>query len=332
MAGMEICVLDLGASSFHLLHAKVAADGGVTRIGSYREPIRFGLRTLASGVIDDVAWMAGLDAIGRLAAQARALRPDRFVTIATSVVREAINGDVFVRAARRLRAIDIEVLSTEQEAALAYRGARSELPDSGRIAVVDVGGGSIELAVGDGADCTVVGSLPLGVVRLRDAFADGGGFGPADRAALAWLLRLTTAPAVRAVRRLSPERVVFASGTARAVRDLLETSMPGRAASADLPVDALHQLAEIAAGLDRDALIARGVAAARADTIAIGATVLEVIASSLGVRASVASRGLREGVALREHERALGEPPARRVDPAQADAAAGRQPALEAIP
>lgn len=295
---MDIAVLDLGATSFHLLHARIWPDGSLVPIADEAELVRLGANTM----ISDDAWTRGLDAIGRLVRHASLLEPDRLIAVGTSALRDAANGRAFAHAARALQGIEVRVLSADDEARATYRGARSELPETdARIAVIDLGGGSLEVALGDGGGCRETFSLPLGAERLRDAFSFADPFTPADADALAALVRMSAGPVARRVRAFAPERVLLASGTARTVRTLVGSYFAAHAVQRTLLRSALGDAIPLALAAPARELIQRGVVPARCATVGVAATVLHALLGLLGAdEAFVSSRGLREGVALSE--------------------------------
>jgi exopolyphosphatase / guanosine-5'-triphosphate,3'-diphosphate pyrophosphatase len=307
-AQRKIAVLDLGSNSFHMLVAGLPGDGALVRVDSHKEMVRLGT-TLGTGRIDDESWARAMDAVGRLVARARSSAPDRLVAIATSAIREARNGADFVAAARRLHDLDVEVLSGENEARLVYAGARSGLaPRAGRVVVADVGGGSVELAVGDGDRCTQVHSLPLGVLRLRTAFVPPDGYVSDPTAeAIAGAVRGVAAVALEAARKARPDVLVFTAGTARTVAALACSLGVGGAGRTMLTRDAVLRLRTVFSKFRPSHLPELGVEEQRADTIAVGAVVLQTIMEQIGVSAAVVSdRGVREGVVLREERRLTG--------------------------
>src|SRR5205814_570305 len=139
------------------------------RVGRAKELVRLGEGTLRAGFIPWEAFQRGLTALRTLARAVAPLRPQATVAVATSAVREASNGCVFVESARRHAGLDIRIIGGEEEARLIYRGARRGLPADGRrVALFDVGGGSTEVILGQGAAVELSTSLKLGALRLLD--------------------------------------------------------------------------------------------------------------------------------------------------------------------
>ena len=102
----------------------------------------------------------------RFADLARAHGATRFVTVATAATREARNGADFVRLMRETAGLEVHVVSGKEEARLIYLGLLSRVHVEGRALVIDIGGGSTEVAVGDGSGADVVESISLGAIRL----------------------------------------------------------------------------------------------------------------------------------------------------------------------
>ena len=297
-----IAVLDLGSSSFHLLVGHVDSDGRVAALLRMKRRALLGRRTRLSAAIAAGEFSRAIESIGLLARTAHALRPARLVTVATSAVREAKNGRDFALAVERAHGIRVQVLDPVEEASLAYRGAWSSLCGPlGATAVIDLGGGSLELAVGDRDRIAWAGSLPLGALRLRNMFQPHKGSIGRERArALFELVDLCATSSTSEMLRHRPERVVLASGTARAVRDIV-ARISGSSRSAPLRLRQLLEAIDVLADAKPAALARCGIKRRRADTVAVAATILAAVLRQLAHQdILVTDAGLREGVLLRE--------------------------------
>jgi exopolyphosphatase/guanosine-5'-triphosphate,3'-diphosphate pyrophosphatase len=167
---------------------------------------------------------------------------------------------------------------------------------------VDVGGGSVELAVGARGRCTDAYSLPLGVLRLREALVPADGrVSETVASAIAERVRGLATEAALMVKRSAPP-IVLTSGTARALASLMpRLGTDGPNDPKILTRASLERASARLAELDRGGLIALGVDPARADTVAVGAVVVRVLLELLGAgEARVGDRALREGVAVYE--------------------------------
>jgi exopolyphosphatase / guanosine-5'-triphosphate,3'-diphosphate pyrophosphatase len=293
---MKLAALDLGSNSFHLLVAETAGASELTKVGSHKEVLRLGAVVQQHGQLSAPAFERAFDSVARMASFSRELGAEKLVTVATSALRDARNGGVFIEACQQLLGVQIELLSGDDEARLAYLGARSALRlTAGRVLVADVGGGSLELAVGEAATCDNVLSLPLGFLRLAQAFplSEPGG---ARR-----LTRYVQLECERARWQLGRfDTLLLSGGTARAIGK----QFGGGIASASTPQ--LLQLCDELGAAAPEALRARGVDRHRSIGLAHGAAVVSGLLAGFGQRElRISPRGLREGVLLRElNERA----------------------------
>lgn len=306
---MEIAVLDLGSTTFHLQHIRVAEDGTFTTALDDKRTNCLGAQVFVDGFVDPRAWAESLASIAELLELSARREVVQRVIVATSAIRSASNGAELVREIERQFHIPVRVLDPRDEARLAYLGQSTSLVVGGRrVAAIDLGGGSVELAVGCGTRCVYEASLPLGAVRMRAPFG-AGVFGAKEARALTKLLRDHLAEPLAQVRALQPEIVVFGSGSARAARKLLmgHTTFPGKTG----PLDVAGFRVELERLLGRapGELIALGVEPARAPTVLVAATIMVQLMDLLQVhQAVVTDKGLRDGVALELYREQLAKP------------------------
>lgn len=288
---MKLAALDLGSNSFHLLIAQTDGRSELAKIGSDKHVLRLGAVVQEYGQLSDAAFSHALLTVGQMASIATDVGVERLVTVATSAMRDARNGRAFCDACMAQHGVDIEILSGDDEARLAYLGARSALKlTTGRVLVADVGGGSVELAVGDGATCDGVQSLQLGFLRLAQTFSltEPGG---AER-----LARYVQVECEKARRQLGHfDTLLLSGGTARAIGKLLGG---GIASASSRQVLAL---CDELGRMPRGELLKRGVDRDRANTLSAGAAVISGLVAGFGQHElRISPRGLREGVILRE--------------------------------
>jgi exopolyphosphatase/guanosine-5'-triphosphate,3'-diphosphate pyrophosphatase len=169
---MRVAVIDVGTNSTRLLVADVE-DGKVSPLERRSTVTRLGRGVdlsghLAGEAIDDVCAAIG-DYVGVL----EELGGETVDAIATSAVRDADNGSAFIAELRERFALSARVLDGEEEARLTYLGATSASPPTEPTLVVDIGGGSTELIVGQGAEISFHDSLQAGVVRHTERHIAG---------------------------------------------------------------------------------------------------------------------------------------------------------------
>lgn len=299
-----VAVLDLGANSFHLLVADRGTDGTIHVHTDQKLMVRLGTcleRHEHAVFLGRRALRRGRAAIRVLVGRARSFVPRRLVGVATSVFREAVDAPLLLEAARERHQISIETLAGEDEARLTFLGVQGGLPGAaGATVVIEVGGGSVQIAAGHGGQCHIAASLPLGVTRLRQQVLRADGILRAtDIREIAGLVRAESRVVARVVRGIQPSRFVLAAGTARALARL--------AARTTMTHEDAIVLASRLSHVTPPELVQEGVDPARRDTLALGSVVIATLMETLGASHAVVSPlGLREGVLTRELARDRG--------------------------
>ena len=174
---MRLGVLDIGSNTGHLLVVDAHAGAAPTPAFSHKEPLRLAEHLDGEGAVKQ----KGIDALAGFVADALVVAEDKgceeVMGFATSAVRDATNSDDVLGHVKDASGVDIQVLPGEDEARLTFLAVRRWFGwSAGRLAVFDIGGGSLEIAAGGDESPDVAWSLPLGAARLtREYLADGHG-------------------------------------------------------------------------------------------------------------------------------------------------------------
>src|SRR5689334_12977162 len=164
---MRIAALDLGSNSFHLLVADVHLDGTFTAVAREKEMLRLGDEVGRHGRIPPATADRAIAAIRRLRGLADALGAREVIAKATSAIRTAANGPEFIDRIEAETRVEVEVINGNEEARLVFAAIRASVVlEPAPALCIDVGGGSVEIMVGDAAGMRWATSLPLGVGRL----------------------------------------------------------------------------------------------------------------------------------------------------------------------
>ena len=279
-------VVDVGSNTIHLLVGEVD-DGAVLPITGEKVSARLGAGVEKTGRLDEQRLTLATEAItlfAGIAAMNGAPSPE---ILATSAVRDAENGEELVGRVREATGLGMRLISGEQEAALGFRGALSAVPQEGKVLVVDLGGGSAQLILGDasgGPEERV--SLPLGTNRTTERFVSQDPPTDEELEAL-W----------EHAKRLLPEwdigeaKVVAVGGSARA---LLKVTRD------ELTVDRLWRLSSEVREHPSGVLAReQGLAPERARVLPAAVTTLAAVLEHFGERElTVARGGIREGTLL----------------------------------
>ena len=162
----------MGTNSTRLLVADVD-DGRAVAVHRESRVTGLGRGVETSGGLATDAIDRVLDAVGDYLQTAERLGASEVVAFATSAVRDAENGSVFLAELRERFSLPASVLDGLEEARLTYRGALSDHPGQGETLVVDIGGGSTEFVLGDGSGVRAARSVDIGCVRLTERHLRG---------------------------------------------------------------------------------------------------------------------------------------------------------------
>jgi exopolyphosphatase / guanosine-5'-triphosphate,3'-diphosphate pyrophosphatase len=305
---MRCSVLDLGSNSFHVLVADL--DGStLVPVDREREMLHLGRVVAQHGGVPEPEIARAEATVAHLTALARRSGSLEHLAVATSALRDADNGIEVLTRLSDAAGTPVRTLSGEEEARLAYLGVRAAVAVAAEgepVLVVDLGGGSLELAVGTGAEVAWSTSTPLGVSRLSSVVADD----PARRRDLkALLARVDDAlsDVDTVVRDLRPRTAIAVGGTVRALARVVAAEdavwLPTTLNQLHLPVAELARMRDELTAMDLEARLAvPGMKERRADHLHIAAVVLCRTLERLGVEQAVISDwGLREGLLLDAH-------------------------------
>jgi exopolyphosphatase / guanosine-5'-triphosphate,3'-diphosphate pyrophosphatase len=290
-----IAAVDLGSNSFHMVVAR-RANGEITILDRIREMVRLGAGLDQRGRISVAASEAALACLGRFRERLGALEASQVRAVGTNTLRRARRRQAFLSRAHGALGHPIEVISGVEEARLVYLGAAHSLPSyAGRRLVVDIGGGSTELIVGEGYEALRLESLYMGCITSSEAFFPGGqvtrnGFRQARLFA-----RRELEPVREPFRQEGWQHVVGTSGTIRATGRLLRALgvTDGTITMAGLEV--LRDRLLAAGGVERHDL--PGLSDQRAPVYPGGLAVLTEIFDAFAIESMQPAEGaLREGL------------------------------------
>jgi len=296
----NLAAIDIGTSSVHLAIARPAPGGRPEILAQHKVPVRLGSGAKDMKRLDPAAVERTLAALRDFRGLADAHGAEVHA-VATSAVREAKDNHTFLERACEEAGITVEVIAGTEEARLIHLGALGALPIANRRhLVIDIGGGSTELVVGDGRDPEILRSLKLGHVRLTDRFFSGD-FDRETVESCRTFIRSFLARAAVTVRNAHVDIVAGCSGTFETVAKLASRGDKLRPSNSETTAAEVSEIvADITAAklADPNAAIA-GVDAHRQDTILAGAILVEALMHTLQFdRFVVSPDALREGLIL----------------------------------
>ena len=300
----RLAAIDVGSNTIRLIVAEVQDDDSYRVLDEEREMVRLSEHLDRTGRLSDSAVERATAAIGKMKAIADGFKVNDIRAIATSAVRDAANGRAFTREVMRQHKLRIDVISGDEEAQLAFRSAARHFDLEGRsTAVVDIGGGSVEVILSAGTAVDHVYSLPLGAVRVTERFVRSDPLRPKHWKAM----KAEIDRSLRATIRQSAHRaeiMVGSGGTFTALAHMSKWQREGRHGSVQGYVLTAAEVIHLLDRLREAPLEARrgmeGLSADRADIIVAGATVISRLVKRLGAQQiMVNERGIRDGVLLR---------------------------------
>lgn len=288
-----LAAIDLGSNSFHMLVARLV-DGRLQVIDRLKERVR-----LAEGIdvdknISDAAMQRGLDCLTIFSERMQSIHPDCIRITGTYTLRSAKNASLFVEKAKQILHHPIEIISGLEEARLIYQGVTHTQHTQGRILVIDIGGGSTELIIGEKYSPLALTSRKMGCVTFNQRYFDNEKITEKNFKTAVLEASHQLEPILTQFTTLGWNQCLGSSGTIKTIKEMLQAK--GFDGQITLPY--LEKL--------RDELIQKkylanvdipGLTDDRKPVICSGIAILIALFESLGIAAMDYSDGaLREGI------------------------------------
>jgi exopolyphosphatase / guanosine-5'-triphosphate,3'-diphosphate pyrophosphatase len=289
-----LAAIDLGSNSFRLEIGRYLHDQ-IHRVEYHKETVRQGIGLDADRNLTAEAMQRGWSCLARFAERLASFEPAQVRAVATQTLREARNRDAFIERAQQILGFPIEVISGKEEARLIYLGVAHLLPESPeRRLVVDIGGRSTELVLGQGLEATELESYRVGSVAWSMRYFGDNALSPQafERAEIA--AKAVLDEALGKYPRSAWDTAYGASGTIGAVADILQAA--GREATL-VTRDGVNWLKEtVCRAQSVDRLRLDGLKEDRRAVLAGGISVLSAVMELLDIDTLHAAQGaLRHG-------------------------------------
>jgi exopolyphosphatase/guanosine-5'-triphosphate,3'-diphosphate pyrophosphatase len=291
-----MAAVDLGSNSFHMVVARNRRGEPPEIVDRLREMVRLASGLNETGMLDDASQARALACLRRFGQRLRDMQAHQVRVVGTNTLRRARNAEAFLAKAEEALGHPVEVISGIEEARLIYLGV-SHYTDrgDGTNLVIDIGGGSTELIIGEGYEPQQLESLYVGCVGVSRAHFDDGKLSEKrfERARVA--VRLELRPVAATFRRRGWQRAIGSSGTVRAAHDI---ALALGLAENGLTLDAVEAIiAEMVEARRVADLSLPGLGAERAPVFPGGIVILAEAMRALEIeRLGVSSGALREGL------------------------------------
>jgi exopolyphosphatase/guanosine-5'-triphosphate,3'-diphosphate pyrophosphatase len=303
---VTIAVIDIGTNTVLLLVAQLDEEGHITPLAYEQRVPRLGKGVDAHRNLQPDAMTRAVGVLREFSEILNPFRPSTTIVCGTSAIRDAANRDAFTALVKQAAGYDLEVLSGEDEAYWTYRGAISGIPEITQATVVDIGGGSTEITIGDRERILSSVSLNIGSVRLTERlFAHDPPTDPELERAIELveneLARCSTfnfrASVLVGVAGTATSLAILAQG----LRDFSAQAVMGYRMSA---ATVEHLFGTLRAMKTQDIRALSAIMEGRADVITAGTLILrEVMMHFRFEEMIVSERGVRYGLAIREWEK-----------------------------
>jgi exopolyphosphatase/guanosine-5'-triphosphate,3'-diphosphate pyrophosphatase len=291
-----IAAVDLGSNSFHMVVARYS-HGQLVIVDRLREMVRLAAGLDDHGRLSREAIETALQCLERFGQRLRDMKADAVRVVGTNTLRQAKRRGAFLDRARASLGHPIEIISGIEEARLIYLGVTRTMPSEvGRRLVVDIGGGSTEMIIGEGTHAKRLDSLYMGCVSMSSRFFDDGAITEKRMKRARLAARLELEPVQNTFRGYGWDQAVGSSGTIRSVADIVRARHP--ADGVVITPAAVEGLIEHAlrAG-ETSKLRLPELSEERAPVFAGGLAILAEIMSVLDIKSMrVADGALREGL------------------------------------
>ena len=302
---MKLAAIDIGTNSIHMIVVKVLQQRNFEVIDREKEMVKLGVGVFATNRLSDRAFKLGLETIERYVQLANQLGVDEIITAATSAIREAQNGEDFLKEVVRRTKIRPRMISGKEEARLIFLAVRNAIAlEDENALILDIGGGSTEAVVGNREAVLFGTSMKLGVLRLLDMFEGEQKMGKEARGVLEAHIRFLAGPVLSEAKAIGFTRVIGTSGTIRTMGEAAYVERHERSLnSVNAEVVALkdlRQMAEKLIGLKPEKRAnVEGVSEKRTDAIHLGGVLLCQLLELAGVEElTLCDASLREGLIL----------------------------------
>ncbi|MEY4313749.1 MAG: hypothetical protein RIS93_329 [Actinomycetota bacterium] len=298
---MRLGVLDVGSNTVHLQVVDTSPGARPNPTFSYKEELRLTQYISEDNLVSEEGIVNLRSCIKRAIEQSASVQTQELLPFATSALREANNSEEIIKSINKDFHIDLQVLSGDEEAKLTFLAARRWFGwSSGRLLVIDIGGGSLEMAVGVDETPEIATSLPLGAARLTKLFLKGDPYTDKSIRTLRNHIEDKLEQILPSlVKHQETDRAIATSKTLRTLARLAGDWFDGT--GKNITADAIRKISAKLSEMDENSRAKLpGVSENRASQIVAGAFVAESVMRNLDIEEfEICPWALREGVVLK---------------------------------
>ncbi len=314
--GQVIAIIDLGSNSARLLLVQILPNGAYSIINRVKHMVRLGENSFQTRQLQEPAMQRSLLVLRSFMSMCRTYNVTEILPMATAAVRDAINSKDFLQRVHEKTGIKLKVISGKEEARLIYLGVYSSLPFSHALRVImDIGGGSTEIAVAGIEGYESLDSLKLGCVRLTNRFLckRENEVSAEIFNEMCLYVRTKSVHVLKRAKKFAPEELIASSGTALALHNIAFRLAYGHAPNdknTTLTLENLKKASIYICGLTAQERYALpGISIRRAQVLVAGAAILQTLMEELNFsQLTISTRNLQDGILMDYLSRKLQEP------------------------
>ena len=285
--------IDLGSNSFHMLVVREVA-GAIRTVAKVKRKVRLAAGLDSEHNLSQEAMARGWDCLRLFAEQLQDVPKENVRVVGTATLRLARNVDLFLKTAELVLGHAIEIISGEEEAKTIYQGVSWTSSGEGNRLVIDIGGASTELVIGESSEAKLLNSLHMGCVTWIKRYFMDGLLNEANFDAAIAAAKETLQDVSAEYRSLGWETCVGASGTVQALQEI----MIAQGRSERVTLNKLYELKNQAVACGRlEMLVLQGLMPERLSVFPSGLAILIAIFEVLKIdHMTLAGGALREGL------------------------------------
>ncbi|HQQ93634.1 MAG TPA: exopolyphosphatase [Bacteroidia bacterium] len=301
-----LAIIDCGTNTFNLLIVEILDEGKFRKIYSTRASVKLGEGAINQGYISEMPFNRGLTALESFSADMARFPVNKVLAYATSAIRDASNGEDFVRLVNERYGISISIIDGNREAELIASGvmaAVTALP--GRSLVMDIGGGSTEFIITEGQKPLWKHSFNIGAARLLDRFKPSNPMTKDEFRSIQDYLRLKLEPLLTEHAGLPCAELLGSSGAFDSIVEMIHGELNGEALRQGqneylIRLDDYRIISErVRYSTLEERRHIKGLVAMRIDMIVISCILVDFVLESLNLkRMRVSTYSLKEGAVV----------------------------------
>ena len=242
----KIAIIDIGTNTFNLLIASVNGDKSYEILHSGKLPVKLGEGGINQKFIAPEPYQRGLNAIGEHYRTILLHGVTKVFAFATSATRNACNGQAFVNDIKNLFGVDVKIIDGDEEALLIYLGVRQAVSlNQENVIILDIGGGSNEIAIGNSHSCHWRQSYNLGISRLLQQFKPSDPIKPQEIGEIENYIETEIADLHEPMETFKPRMIIGSSGSFDTYRSILTQAKiigPNGNPSVEIPIEEYFKL------------------------------------------------------------------------------------------